>query len=75
MEEQVPPSRVQTLHQAMTKRASSKVSAFFIEPMLCLSTGSLPEGKGWEYELFSTKVVKIRLGPCFCWRNVCGVAK
>jgi ATP-dependent DNA ligase len=35
----------------MGKRISSKVGAFFIEPMLCFSTSSLPEGEGWEYEL------------------------
>ena len=35
----------------MSKRISSKVPASFIEPMLCLSTSSLPEGEGWEYEL------------------------
>jgi DNA ligase D-like protein (predicted ligase) len=29
----------------------SKVKASFIEPMLCLSTGSLPQGPDWEYEL------------------------
>jgi ATP-dependent DNA ligase len=30
---------------------SSKVKASFIEPMLYLSSSSLPEGPGWEYEL------------------------
>src|SRR5579863_1609750 len=31
--------------------ASSKLKASFVQPMLCLSSASLPEGKGWEYEL------------------------
>jgi ATP-dependent DNA ligase len=35
----------------MSKPVSSKITASFVEPMLCLSTSSLPEGEGWEYEL------------------------
>jgi bifunctional non-homologous end joining protein LigD len=35
----------------MSKRWSSKAIASFVEPMLALSTNSLPEGPGWEYEL------------------------
>jgi bifunctional non-homologous end joining protein LigD len=35
----------------MSKRVSSKITASFVEPMLCLSTSSLPEGEDWEYEL------------------------
>jgi hypothetical protein len=39
----------------MSKRISSQITASFIEPMLCLSTSSSPEGEGWEYELFLRK--------------------
>jgi ATP-dependent DNA ligase len=35
----------------MSKPARSKITASFVEPMLCLSTSSLPEGEGWSYEL------------------------
>jgi bifunctional non-homologous end joining protein LigD len=30
---------------------SSKANASFIEPMLCLSSEALPQGKEWQYEL------------------------
>ncbi len=35
----------------MSRRISSKVAASFVEPMLCLSSSSLPEDSDWEYEL------------------------
>ena len=35
----------------MGRPLRSKITASFVEPMLCLSTSSLPEGEGWEYEL------------------------
>ena len=30
---------------------SKRIKATFIEPMLLLATGSLPDGSEWEYEL------------------------
>jgi ATP-dependent DNA ligase len=30
---------------------SKKIKATFIEPMLLLATGSLPDGSEWEYEV------------------------
>ncbi len=35
----------------MTKRASPKITASFVDPMLALSASSFPEGPEWEYEL------------------------
>lgn len=35
----------------METRPHQKFTAQFVEPMLCLSASSLPEGDAWEYEL------------------------